>query len=142
MQIYSDRSSLLLRTKKRLAVNCIASPSYRQMVLASAAVLPSATADQSLSSFALTSWAVPRPTLDNLWLSKVARCYAQKNTPYKLYGVLFYPSDSLLSQAAARQVSSAPRSLTTVFGMGTGVSSASSSLSLLNTIHPDIFSLR
>ena len=40
-----------------------------------------------------------------------------------------YPSDDLLSQAAARQVSSALQSLTTVFGMGTGVSSASLSLS-------------
>ena len=46
-----------------------------------------------------------------------------------------YPSDALLSQAAARQVSSAPQSLTTVFGMGTGVSSALLSLSFLNTIH-------
>ena len=52
-----------------------------------------------------------------------------------LYGVSFYPSDALLSQAAARQVSSAPQSLTTVFGMGTGVSSALLSLSFLNTIH-------
>ncbi len=38
-------------------------------------------------------------------------------------------SDFLLSQAAARQVSSALRSLTSVFGMGTGVASALLSLS-------------
>ena len=60
---------------------------------------------------------------------KVFQELGQKNTPYNLYGVFFYPSDFLLSQAAARQVSSALQSLTTVFGMGTGVSSASSSLS-------------
>ena len=35
-----------------------------------------------------------------------------------------YLSDFLLSRAASRQVSSALRSLTSVFGMGTGVSSA------------------
>ena len=55
-------------------------------------------------------------------------------TRIKKYTVLkvrciFYPSDVLLSQAAARQVSSALQSLTTVFGMDTGVSSASLSLS-------------
>ena len=54
--------------------------------------------------------------------------------------LFFYPSDALLSQAAARQVSSAPQSLTTVFGMGTGVSSALLSLSSLNTIHLPISS--
>ena len=61
---------------------------------------------------------------------QVALLLAQTKRTLLLSKVLFvYPSDSLLSQAAARQVSSAPRSLTTVFGMGTGVSSASSSLS-------------
>ena len=37
----------------------------------------------------------------------------------------FSSGDDLLSQAASRQVSSALQSLTTVFGMGTGVTSAS-----------------
>ena len=36
----------------------------------------------------------------------------------------FYPGDVLLSHAVAHAVSSAMRSLTAVFGMGTGVSSA------------------
>ena len=58
-----------------------------------------------------------------------------------LYGVFLYPSDALLSQAAARQVSSAPQSLTTVFGMGTGVSSALLSLSTskYDTSHISLF---
>ena len=37
----------------------------------------------------------------------------------------FSSGDDLLSRAASRQVSSALQSLTTVFGMGTGVTSAS-----------------
>ena len=38
---------------------------------------------------------------------------------------LFCPGSSLFSQAVASQVFSAPESLTTVFGMGTGVASPS-----------------
>src|SRR5207244_5055895 len=39
-------------------------------------------------------------------------------------GFSYYPGDVLLSHAVAHAVSSAMRSLTAVFGMGTGVSSA------------------
>ena len=53
----------------------------------------------------------------------------KKRTPHTVQRPFLYPSNALLSRAAARQVSSAPQSLTTVFGMGTGVSSASLSLS-------------
>ena len=44
----------------------------------------------------------------------------------KSFWLAFFNSgDDLLSQAASHQVSSALQSLTTVFGMGTGVTSAS-----------------
>ena len=43
----------------------------------------------------------------------------------------FYPGSFLLSRAVTSQVSSALQSLTSVFGMGTGVSSASSPPSYL-----------
>ena len=55
--------------------------------------------------------------------------YTKKRTVDKSTVLSIYPSDFLLSQAAARQVSSALRSLTSVFGMGTGVTSALLSLS-------------
>ena len=68
------------------------------------------------------------------WQSGFAALRKQKGP--RFCEVLFvYPSDAILSRAAARQVSSAPQSLTTVFGMGTGVSSALLSLSNLNTIY-------
>ena len=74
-------------------------------------------------------------------------CYSpffiQKRTPHTVQRPFLYPSNALLSRAAARQVSSAPQSLTTVFGMGTGVSSASLSLSYqIRLFSPNTFSTR
>ena len=50
---------------------------------------------------------------------------------YKRKCSFFSSGDDLLSRAASRQVSSALQSLTTVFGMGTGVTSASLSPNIL-----------
>ena len=67
----------------------------------------------------------------------------EKRTPHTVQRPFLYPSNALLSRAAARQVSSAPQSLTTVFGMGTGVSSASLSLSYqIRLFSPNTFSNR
>ena len=50
---------------------------------------------------------------------------AQRKRPSSFpEGLSYYPGGVLLSHAVARAVSSAMRSLTAVFGMGTGVTSA------------------
>ena len=54
----------------------------------------------------------------------------EKESPQK-WTLLYVTGDVLLSRAASRQVSSALQSLTTVFGMGTGVTSASLSPNML-----------
>ncbi len=117
------------------AVNRLESASHRQLVLASSAVLPRIlpSIHFRLAQFIGKYCDFP---------GKVVRwCLRKTKKTSHMRSLFVYPSNALLSQAAARQVSSAPQSLTTVFGMGTGVSSASLSLSSLNTIHLNIFTI-
>ena len=104
------------------AVNRIESASHRQLVLASSAVLPRILSSNHFRSTQFIGKYCDFP-------GKYFTVLAQNKKTSHMRSLFVYPSNALLSQAAARQVSSAPQSLTTVFGMGTGVSSALLSLS-------------